>query len=176
MSEVKFACPHCAQHILCDDAWCANPIACPACGKELFVPRLATFPQTQPGKLALAVPVAAKARFEPRAPDLHVWTPKEWDRHAAAVTGEIPDPQPIIWFFLVMPFAIALILIARGVQFPAILTCFVLNAMMAGFVWAHNRKFRGIRLLLAGVGCAATVLVGYGALAVAILVAGCSLL
>ena len=67
-------------------------------------------------------------------------------------------------------------LIARGVQFPAILTCFVLNAMMAGFVWAHNRKFRGIRLLLAGVGCAAAVLVGYGALAAAILVAGCSLL
>src|SRR5437764_10371545 len=103
MSEVKFACPNCTQHILCDDAYCGNPIACPACGQELFVPRLATFTPPQAGKLALALPVAAKSKVEPRAPKLHVWTAEEWDRQALESSGEREDLQPMIWLFLLAP-------------------------------------------------------------------------
>lgn len=43
MREIKFACPHCSQHIACDEAYCGYQIRCPACEGGLIVPRLAAF-------------------------------------------------------------------------------------------------------------------------------------
>jgi|SRR5215471_20984328 len=176
MSEVKFACPHCAQHIACDDAYCGNPMVCPACGEKMFVPRLAAFTAPPPGKLTLALPVGTSARTTPHQPEFNAWTAEEWDKHAASLTGEKADLQPLVWFFLVTPFAISLILISRRAAVLAIPICFIFSALVAGFLWAQRKKLEGIKLILAGVACAIAVLAGYGCLAVALLIAGCALL
>jgi hypothetical protein len=42
MSELKFSCPHCAQHISCDPAWAGHSLPCPSCQKQI------TAPQPQP--------------------------------------------------------------------------------------------------------------------------------
>ena len=38
MSEIKFSCPHCDQHIACDESLTGVPIRCPACQREITVP------------------------------------------------------------------------------------------------------------------------------------------
>jgi hypothetical protein len=38
MSEFKFSCPHCAQHIRGDERYCGKQIQCPACKHLITVP------------------------------------------------------------------------------------------------------------------------------------------
>jgi len=38
MADMKFSCPHCGQHIACDDAWSGHQIQCPGCQGNLLVP------------------------------------------------------------------------------------------------------------------------------------------
>ncbi len=45
MSEFKFACPVCGQHITCDSGSSGSPMACPTCFRQLVVPQ-ATAPGT----------------------------------------------------------------------------------------------------------------------------------
>jgi hypothetical protein len=39
MSEFKFACPVCGQHITCDSALSGSPMECPTCFRKLVVPQ-----------------------------------------------------------------------------------------------------------------------------------------
>ena len=39
MSELRFYCPHCNQKIQCDNQWAGLLIQCPACQRDLMVPR-----------------------------------------------------------------------------------------------------------------------------------------
>ena len=39
MSELKFSCPHCGQHILCEEQLAGREIQCPSCQQVLQVPR-----------------------------------------------------------------------------------------------------------------------------------------
>lgn len=40
MSDIKFSCPHCAQHISCDSGWSGQTVACPSCQQSVVVPQL----------------------------------------------------------------------------------------------------------------------------------------
>jgi len=65
MRDIKFACPHCEQHIKCDDAFGGQKINCPACGREVLVPKL-----TDEHHLRITtgrVPVPTHAHGAPRA-------------------------------------------------------------------------------------------------------------
>ncbi len=39
MADMRFCCPHCDQHISCDEAWAGHELACPACHDLIVVPR-----------------------------------------------------------------------------------------------------------------------------------------
>ena len=41
MSELKFSCPHCGQHILCDEQLAGREIQCPGCQQVLQIPATA---------------------------------------------------------------------------------------------------------------------------------------
>src|SRR4051794_40308701 len=41
MAELKFSCPHCNQHITCDELWGGHELQCPGCQKNLQVPAAA---------------------------------------------------------------------------------------------------------------------------------------
>jgi hypothetical protein len=49
MSEFKFNCPHCQQHLQCDEAISGRQIQCPACKVLIRVPPV-------PGKTAMYDP------------------------------------------------------------------------------------------------------------------------
>ena len=65
MSEYKFACPHCEQHLQCDEQLSGREIQCPNCHHLLHIPPV-------PGKTAQYSPESGKtwATFVPdgRAP------------------------------------------------------------------------------------------------------------
>ena len=64
MSESKISCPHCAQHIVVDDAWAGQTINCPSC-QQAFV-----FPGAPP--TAQIIAPAPGLRVSPSAaPPLH---------------------------------------------------------------------------------------------------------
>ncbi len=42
MSEFKFSCPHCEQHIQCDSKLCGRQIQCPGCNHLIVIPPSAT--------------------------------------------------------------------------------------------------------------------------------------
>ena len=60
MSDFKFACPDCDQHIQCDEQLGGQPIKCPACQADLVVPQM----QPKPSVRVAVTPV----RTAPTAP------------------------------------------------------------------------------------------------------------
>jgi len=84
MREIKFACPHCGQHIACDEAYCGHQIRCPSCEGGLIAPRLAAFGFGAATNLSLALPVATPVPRQAAATlSEAAWSEKEWDRHVA---------------------------------------------------------------------------------------------
>jgi len=67
MSEFKFSCPNCDQHIACDDEWVGAQIRCPTCQAELTVPAPAP-PPPAVGVSGPAVAPAARPAWPPSAP------------------------------------------------------------------------------------------------------------
>jgi hypothetical protein len=57
MSEFKFSCPQCGQHILCDPRWSGSEINCPACQQTLVVPAV--------GPPVIEAPAATGPRIAP---------------------------------------------------------------------------------------------------------------
>ena len=66
MADMKFSCPHCGQHISCDDAWAGHQIPCPACQGNLMVPHLqppSTATANAPGPPTSQAPESSRARL-----------------------------------------------------------------------------------------------------------------
>lgn len=40
MSDIKFSCPQCGQHITCDALWMGQQLPCPACQNQITVPQV----------------------------------------------------------------------------------------------------------------------------------------
>lgn len=79
MRDLKFACPHCEQHIKCEDDLAGQNINCPACGREVLVPKL---PDEHHLRITTGrVPVPTHAHGAPRA------------GIAAAPSGLTPKPE-----------------------------------------------------------------------------------
>lgn len=53
MSEFKFDCPHCKQHLQCDEQFSGREIQCPSCNVLIRIPPV-------PGKTAMYEPESGK--------------------------------------------------------------------------------------------------------------------
>jgi hypothetical protein len=53
MSEFKFSCPHCQQHLQCDEQFSGREIQCPACQVLIHIPPV-------PGRTAQYTPESGK--------------------------------------------------------------------------------------------------------------------
>lgn len=60
MSDIKFACPQCQQHIQCEPGYGGMEIACPTCTTRIIVPKIARGPAIAPAP-AVAPPPPAPA-------------------------------------------------------------------------------------------------------------------
>jgi hypothetical protein len=81
MMEIKFACPHCRQHIACDANYVDMCIVCPTCGRPMVVPLLSTGEVSHPEICVVASAPAPKRRLSSRIPTLDMWRADEWEEH-----------------------------------------------------------------------------------------------
>lgn len=63
MPDIKFACPHCQQHIEAEPGYAGLQIACPACRGSIVVP--GTPAPSVPAPVAVSAPAYASARPSP---------------------------------------------------------------------------------------------------------------
>lgn len=177
MSEIKFACPHCSQHIECDEMYCNERINCPGCGREMFVPRRAAFFSSSTGNLALELPVAAKERQLPHAAALDPWTEENWQRHEQAHGGAHRELRLLpVWILLCLPFPIAFLLAVGRARPETVILTFVLSALVAGFYWASLRNKSAVQTVIEGIAFSIAMLFVYAIVGVSVLFFGCVLI
>ena len=124
MSEIKFACPHCAQHVsyVAGDSGDADTfIVCPGCGKPMPVP-VTSAADTAPPKSRLATTTpASRRKSPPPIPKRDPATEEEWEAQVSALSAEPRDQMPQ-WVYTVI-FIIAAPFLLLGLLFLGCSVC-----------------------------------------------------
>ncbi len=173
MIEIKFTCPHCSQHIACDDTCCGERIDCPGCGREIIIPQRAAFIPAIAGKMTLTPPVALKETRYPRSATLDPWTEEQWKEHASKFRSHQPLSLLPIWILLLLPYFLAFILLSHQIGFVPIKFCFMGCALLSGFYYAKIKHYSGAPLIGMGLLYSFAMLMTYIILAVGLLFVGC---
>lgn len=173
MSEIKFACPHCSQHIACDDAYCGERINCPGCSRALLIPPRTAFIPLPAGNLNVIPPVALREQPYPRPPRPEVWTEEGWEQHATALGAKQPPRLLPFWVLLLLPFVIDFILLTHRTGIAVLGYIFILCALASGFYLAKIHNNSGAALILVGLVYALGMLCVYAALSFGLLFVGC---
>lgn len=176
MSEIKFACPYCSQHVICDDIYCAERVVCPGCGNSLIVPPRAAFIPMQSGNLVLTLPIASKE--PPPIPAVGLEPATGGGRTAGTLEGR-RERFPVLlpfWVLLFLPFVLALVFARRPGGLVSIEFLFVLAAIAAGFYLAAVQKKSDLALVLRGILYAIGMLFVFVVVAVGLLFVGCLIL
>ena len=71
MADIKFACPHCNQHITCDELWGGHELQCPGCQNNLVVPAPAGAAEPAAKSLVPAPPKGGAAKVAINRPQAH---------------------------------------------------------------------------------------------------------
>jgi hypothetical protein len=157
MSEIKFACPQCRQHIACDVAYAGERMECPSCMTTLVVPRLTGSTAKHPDGLLVASRPAPKRSPDSHHPTGDFWIEPEWAQHEAAMPGsEFGQPWTWVLVLLATVPCVALALLGTNSQSRnfALPVGIALGAVSAGLAaWLTYRKSAGsvvLRALFAG--------------------------
>lgn len=189
MSDIRFACPYCSQHLECDDAWCSNVIACPSCAQQIQVPHFLVFaqgPKTQPPK---ALPTSMPPPVPPQGAytDLYarasgLYTQADWDRHLAETSARWPNqaqgPTPLsqmllFWLLVIGPFPLAIWLGTTMKAPGGAVACLIVFAAVSGFLLARQAKQTGWKAGAYGAMYSVVVFAAYAVLGLGVLFAGC---
>lgn len=144
--EVKFACPHCDQHIACDPAYCGTRVECPTCRREMQVPKPSAFEPSLGSGLSLAAvdgPAPGDNTADPPSV-VDPWTEEEWNRHTAGANvrdmlggrGSIALQS---WFWLLFLAPLLIFFWGGGMEFrwlsfATFRFLFIICAIAAGFL------------------------------------------
>jgi hypothetical protein len=134
MSEIKFACPHCAQHVACDSDYADMCIVCPGCSKPMLVPIMNATDAAHPKLVLVAATPAPRQTFCSRIPALDPWTEEEWKEHASAKAGEPPGRTPLWIVSSLGTIILAAVLRANGAGAPAIIVTVVVGSLLSGYL------------------------------------------
>ena len=176
MSEIKFACPHCHQHIACDSDYASLGIECPSCGGSLVVPRL-TNAGCSHHDVVIVAPTAAPMRIPaPRVQPSLVMTDEDWRNNYTEMTGESPGESTAWLLAAIGTLVVAVVLKANGLGFWPVVCWLLLGCVISGILIARSRGEGGtarhqIFMVLIYVCIAIVVL---PAIAVGILFIGCA--
>jgi Flp pilus assembly protein TadB len=176
MSDIRFACPFCQQHIVCDADYGGLSIDCPSCRNKMIVPRLSAAAPDHPSMLVLAstpAPDEAKPKTPEALPTLRAWTEAEWSRHSREVEGDTRQmPNWVAVFFGSLMIAFALKLGGAGTL--AATACVLAGGVAAAVLFAKGGRSRGAYRVLTGIGLFLAVICLLPVLGLAILFVGCA--
>lgn len=94
MNEIKFACPHCQQHIACDPGFVDMCIVCPTCAKPMIVPVLSAGDASHPQMCVVAAVPTPKRKLSSRLPSIEMWQAEAWEEHLNASEAAATPPVP----------------------------------------------------------------------------------
>jgi len=143
MNEIKFACPHCHQHIACPEDYADMCIVCPDCGKPMIVPILSGTDAAQPHLCVVASPPTPARKLRSRLPVLELWTEEAWEENFRTVTGETPGRTP---YWVVSAFAtiiLAAVLRASSAGWVIIIVALVAGTALTGYLAVKGGSFTG---------------------------------
>jgi hypothetical protein len=138
MSEIKFACPQCGQHIACDAGYADMCIACPACHQPMEVPRLSASEVSHPEICLVASPPTPKNRFSSRIPTIGLWTENEWEERYRAARSE-PQQTPAWVLSALGTLIVAALLKAGRAPGWSIVLCVLAGTVLSCYFLAKNR-------------------------------------
>jgi hypothetical protein len=173
MSDIKFACPHCGQHIACDSDFGDLAIDCPGCKNGMVVPRLTAAEAGHP-ELVLVASSPATRRVPPpmRAPS-KAWTEEEW----AIQSRNFPDKNAAVPHFSICLFGtlmVGLILKVSRTDPGSIIGFLVVGAGLSSVLMVRQWKSQGPLSVLKGVGMIMALCLLVPVVAVGILFLGCA--
>jgi DNA-directed RNA polymerase subunit RPC12/RpoP len=138
MSDIRFACFHCAQHIACDPSYAGNAIDCPACGTRIIVPKNLHLTELG-GPMTVALPASSGEN------DGGIWTEEAWEEHVRRAPGlySIDDsrqfsvqfklPQWPVLFAICLPL---LVVVGAG---PGLMwTAVAVGALLSGYFMSRD--------------------------------------
>ena len=91
MSEFKFNCPTCGQHILANENWVSRKINCPSCNSRIAVPP----PAKEPKKAKPGVPPGSIGRGSRSGPPGGPVQTERALKEAGAVSAPVPAPAAL---------------------------------------------------------------------------------
>ncbi len=139
MSEIKFACPTCNQHIACDVTYADMMIICPACGGPMVVPILSAACAAHPDLVLVAALPAPRQKFHSRVPSSEPWTEKKWDKHFTETTGEKPNHVPRWAVCSLGTIILTALLVAFQAGTVAVIVAVVVGTILSAFLVAKDR-------------------------------------
>ncbi len=128
MSDIKFSCPHCTQHIACDGDYAGLSIACPGCGKSMVIPRLIPTAESQ-AILRMMATVPKPERRPATPPPLP--PPRrqdQWTEHVPAKGRNQPGEFPLWIVSALVTLILATALRAGGTSWVVITVVVVAGA------------------------------------------------
>jgi hypothetical protein len=174
MTEIKFACPYCRQHIACDEGYADLWIECPSCAGTLVVPRLTATDSKESGAVIVAVTPAPKPRPTSRLPTLDPWTEEKWAQHSHEMTGESPWNNPAWAVLLFATLVVAVVLRVAGAGLGPMVGCLLIGGLLAGILMANAKSASGTRAVLTGLAIVAAAVVLLPMIALGVLFVGCT--
>jgi DNA-directed RNA polymerase subunit RPC12/RpoP len=178
MSEIKFACPHCGQHIACDSDYVSLGIECPSCGGSMIVPRLMSVGSQHPDTVIVASTPSPKRSPAPQVPTFGAWTKEEWRHHYDEVTGAAPEQSPpwLVAAFCTLIFAA--VLRANNAGLWLIILCLLVGGIVSGILAAKSggegRSVSGTYQLLKVLTYVCAAIIILPVIALGILFLGCT--
>lgn len=172
MSEIRFACPLCSQHLACDDIYCRERINCPSCKAELLVPGQAAFAMPS-GAPVMASPVSPKQPPPiPTAGTASLSGSNLGQRDSRSVSAGTWRMLPF-WVLLFLPFLLAVVIPKQRNGLRTIESLFVFCAIAAGFYLAAVQKKTDVGIALKGILYTLAMLLVFVVVGVGVLFVGC---
>jgi len=134
MSEIKFACPHCAQHVACDSDYADMCIVCPGCSQSMVVPILSATDAAHPEIYLVAATPAPRQKFRSRIPMIEPWTEEAWEEHVGVTAGESSAQTPFWIVSSLLTIVLAAVLRASSAGWVAIVGVLVVGSLLSGYL------------------------------------------
>jgi hypothetical protein len=172
MSDIKFACPHCSQHITCDIQYCDSTIDCPACGNEMIVPRLTAIDSPHPPMLLVASPPGPKRPAKRLGPNVRPLSEREWAEHTGRFASA--DKTAPLWLLsLIAALVVGFVLRVNRAGIWPITICLFAGAVLSAILMIKDLRSAAAYSALKGLGIILAICLFIPVIAIGILFVGC---
>lgn len=172
MSEIKFACPYCSQHVTCDAQYGDALIDCPACGNEMVVPRLNASDSAHPSMLVVASRPGPKRSTSGAGPTVRAMSESEWAEHHGKF-GQSDKTAPLWMVSVVAALIIGFVLKANGAGIWPVVICLVAGTGLSAFLMFKDLRSSAAHSVLKGLSIVLALCVFIPVIAIGILFIGC---